>query len=142
MVMLRHRSVTLIDLGAETIKIAVENTKALVANAKDDVQVTLAASAGDGDVTLWSSVTGQVDEPAFLALLIDPDDTLGTPPTIQVAVTIDGVTVAFEADPTAPVIFTDADGGAALNAIDGKLTNLSVRNPTTSAVPVRLLAVK
>jgi len=75
-------------------------------------------------------------------LLIDPDDTLGTPPTIQVAVTIDGVTVAFEADPTAPVIFTDADGGAALNAIDGKLTNLSVRNPTTSAVPVRLLAVK
>lgn len=142
MASLIFRSVLAIDLGGETIKLAAENTKALASDAKHDVQLALAASAGDGNVTLWDASTSVVDEPAFLGVFVDPDETLSANTPIQVEVTADAVVSVFEVGRDVPFTLGDPDAGAALDAIDGKVTKIRARNASASVVPVRCLALK
>lgn len=140
MASLQHRVYTTVSLGGEQVRIDVDRTFSVTE--KYDITREILNSASEGSLTLWSNAE-HVDEPTFLAIIVDPEKKLSSAVVVTVELTIDAVAVSLEVSSNVPLMLGDPDGGADIATIDGKITQVRVRNEdTTNDIDVRVLACK
>jgi hypothetical protein len=120
------------------------NTAFTIDGDVDPITVVLAASAADGNVTLWDAAVSPAGAFKALGVFVDPGETLSDTDkdeAVNVELTIDGVVVAFQVRRALPLLLATDEGGGAIDAIGGKITKVRVRNESAVVIPVSLVAL-